>query len=130
MGLNCEIDVRCVEGKLYLGHDRPTFPITEKFLEDRQDRLWIHCKDNFALNFFVSLLEDFHFFWHQEDDYTITSKGYIWVFPGHQVLKRSIWVLPEQNLDFEGIRKDANETELSGICTDYPKTVWDLKNSN
>jgi hypothetical protein len=23
-----------------------------------------------------------HYFWHQEDDYTITSKGFIWVYPG------------------------------------------------
>ena len=23
-----------------------------------------------------------HYFWHQEDDYTITSKGIIWAYPG------------------------------------------------
>ena len=36
-----------------------------------------------------------HYFWHQEDDYTITSKGIIWAYPGKKLTNNSICVLPE-----------------------------------
>ena len=52
-----------------------------------------------------------HYFWHQEDDYTITSKGIIWTYPGKLLLKNSICVLPEL----------FNKQILNclGICSDY-----------
>ena len=36
-----------------------------------------------------------NYFWHQNDDYTITSKGYIWAYPGKKLNKNAIYVLPE-----------------------------------
>ena len=51
-----------------------------------------------------------HFFWHQ-GDYTITSKGFIWVYPGKPLLKNSTCALPEKN--------NMNYSECYGICTDY-----------
>ena len=32
----------------------------------------------------------------KEDDVTITSKGYLWTFPGKKIFKKSICVLPEK----------------------------------
>ena len=26
----------------------------------------------------------FNYFWHQNDKFTLTSKGYIWTFPGNK----------------------------------------------
>jgi hypothetical protein len=55
----------------------------------------------------------FNYFWHQKDDVTLTSKGYIWAYPGKQPLENSIAVLPELNED--------NLTLAVGVCSDYIK---------
>jgi hypothetical protein len=55
--------------------------------------------------------EDVNFFWHQEDLLTITSAGYLWVYPGNQPLENTISVLPE--LYNEDVSK------CIGICSDY-----------
>ena len=52
-----------------------------------------------------------HHFWHQEDDYTITSKGFIWTYPGKSLLTSSICVLPEKST--------YKKFECYGICSDY-----------
>ena len=58
------------------------------------------------------LLEsDIHCFWHQEDDATLTSKGYIWAYPGKQPIKNSIAVMPEIYSD--------DVSKCIGICSDY-----------
>ena len=75
--------------------------------------LWCHAKNLDALN--VMLKDNYtHCFWHQKDDYTITSKGLIWVLPGKRLIKNSIAVLPET--------VNYTPTELAecrAICTDY-----------
>ena len=52
-----------------------------------------------------------HYFWHQEDDYTITSRGFIWTYPGKKLFPNSICVLPEH-----ANYKDIN---CKGICSDF-----------
>ena len=51
-----------------------------------------------------------HYFWHDTDDYTITNKGYIWIYPNKPLLKNGICVLPEEatydNLNCKGICSD------------------------
>ena len=110
-GLDVEIDVWFINNKLYLGHDEPTYEIEENFLEN--EHLWCHAKNFDALNFMVKN-EKIHFFWHQTDEYTITSKGYIWTFPTFYLDEKSICVLPEKDPNFRMPPK------LHGICTDYP----------
>ena len=45
--------------------------------------------------FFSKFGLDFNFFWHQKDDFTITSQGFIWCFPGRVLDGKAIAVLPE-----------------------------------
>ena len=52
-----------------------------------------------------------HCCWHETDKVTITSKGFIWAFPGHQPLKNSIAVMPEIN--------NEDVSQCIGICSDY-----------
>ena len=52
-----------------------------------------------------------HYFWHQKDDITLTSKGYFWTFPGKKLTKNSICVLPEWN----SLRK----FNCAGVCSDF-----------
>ncbi|MDB2655838.1 hypothetical protein N9Y52_04930 [Candidatus Pelagibacter bacterium] len=104
--INVEIDIYFYKNQFYLGHDEPVYEINQSFLEN--DLLWCHAKNNNALEELKKTKS--HFFWHQKDDYTITSRGYIWVYPGKPLIKDSICVLPEQhNLDY---------SKCYGVCTD------------
>ena len=105
--INVEIDVRFYKNKFYLGHDEPIYEITKSFLQN--DKLWCHAKNYEALDALTKI--DCHYFWHQEDDYTITNKGFIWVYPGKPLIKNYISVLPE-NFDID-------TSNCYGVCTDY-----------
>jgi len=105
-----EVDIWMLKGSLYLGHDNPRYGVTQHWLNQRADKLWIHCKNIEAVEWF-SLIQSFNYFWHQEDTLTLTSKGYIWVYPGKQPIKNSIAVMPEIYND--------DITQCLGICSDY-----------
>ena len=74
-GYEVEIDVWFVDDSFYLGHDEPLYLVEESFLEN--DRLWCHAKNEES---FYKMLSNpkIHSFWHQTDDFTLTSKNYIW----------------------------------------------------
>ncbi len=110
MNIDVEVDV-LYNGGLYLGHDNPDYEINIGFL--KQDGLWCHAKNIEALD--IMLKNNIHCFWHQDDDYTITSKGFIWAYPGMKLTKNSVCVLPEHP-----INKEIDLKSCYGICTDYP----------
>lgn len=109
-GFEVEIDVWFVEDSFYLGHDEPLYLIEETFLEN--DKLWCHAKNEES---FYKMLSNpnIHSFWHQTDDFTLTSKGIPWVFPGKKISENSIWVLPEKT-PYKNIILNC-----LGICSDY-----------
>ncbi len=110
-GYDVEIDVWYIDGHLYLGHDKPQYGVTIRFFVKRIDRLWVHCKNLDAVEYFSELEHPIHYFWHQEDDITLTSSSYIWAYPGKQPIKGSIAVMPELN--------DDDITQCLGICSDF-----------
>ena len=106
-GFEVEVDVRFGDNKFFLGHDFNQYEINKNFLMNK--KIWCHAKTREAL---IALQEiDAHYFWHQEDDYTITSKGFIWTYPGKKLLPQSICVLPE-NANYKKIN-------CLGICSDF-----------
>jgi hypothetical protein len=107
---NVEVDVWMINGVLFLGHDKPQYKITLHWLDENIDYLWVHCKNLQAIEWF-NITNQYNYFWHQEDTVTLTSKGYIWAYPGNQPIKKSIAVLPELN--------NENVYECLGICSDY-----------
>ena len=109
-----EVDVWYLEGVLYLGHDKPQYGVDFRWFRDRLSKLWIHCKNVESILYFKECGYEFNYFWHQEDDITLTSKNFIWTFPGKKLTSRSIAVLPESVKDWE-------LTECLGICSDYIK---------
>jgi hypothetical protein len=111
LGYDVEVDIWVIEGVFYLGHDEPQYGITVDWLNKRKDRLWIHCKNIEAVEFFNLLFETYNYFWHQEDTVTLTSKNFIWAYPGKQPINRSIAVMPELLND--------NVDSCIGICSDY-----------
>jgi len=107
IGYNVEVDIWHHKNELYLGHDEPIILLPEKLLEYK-DKLWFHAKNLDALTKLKKL--DVHYFWHQNDDITITSKGYWWTYPGKKLFNNSICVLPEKfNQDI---------SSCAGCCSD------------
>ncbi len=109
LGYDVEIDLRMVEGVLFLGHDEPQYGISQNWLDQRRDRLWIHCKNIEAVEWF-SCIGAFNWFWHETDTVTLTSKGYIWAYPGKQPIENSIAVMPEIH--------DEDVSKCLGVCSD------------
>ena len=117
-GYNVEIDVWYIDNKLYLGHDNLDYQIDIEWLKRRIGKLWIHCKNLYAVEYFhnntdVMIRGYGNYFFHNTDDTTITSKGYLWVYPGKQPIKNSISVLPEIHND--------DISQCYGICSDIIK---------
>ena len=106
-GFDVEVDVRFENSKFFLGHDFSQFEVNSDFLLN--EKIWCHAKTNEALSALQKIRA--HFFWHEEDDYTITSKGYIWTYPGKKLLSKSICVLPE--------KAKYKEIKCLGICSDF-----------
>ena len=113
LGYDVEIDIWMEDwGILFLGHDEPQYAITLDWLKERSSNLWIHCKNIQAVEWFNFTL-DFNYFWHEKDTLTLTSKNYLWVYPGKQPIRESIAVMPEMYND--------DLTKCMGVCSDYIK---------
>lgn len=97
LGYDVEVDIRMVNGIFFLGHDTSEYAITEQWLRDRGDKLWIHCKNTEVIEWFSSV-GGFNYFWHQNDDYTLVSNGFVLVKPGAKLIKNSICCMPEMEL--------------------------------
>ena len=109
-GFNVEIDVWNIEGEFYLGHDEPTYQVDWKFLI--RHGFWCHAKNFEALHRMRHC--GAHCFWHQEDEYTLTSEGFIWTYPGKKIGSQSVIVCKTEK---ETI--DACKQRLYGICSDF-----------
>jgi hypothetical protein len=113
-GYDVEIDVWYIDDKIYLGHDKPQYAIPLYFLKSNKERLWCHAKNIDALKLMIE--EGIHCFWHQGDDVTITSKGYIWTHSDTDYFTdKSVacWI------DAKGDQPD----NVFGICSDYCSLV-------
>jgi hypothetical protein len=111
LGYDVEIDVWYSNG-FWLGHDHPEYLIELVFLKTNAGRLWCHAK-NLEAMVEMKKYPELNYFWHQNDDVTLTSKGDLWAYPGKQPIKNSIAVLPEIHND--------NLDMCKGICSDNIK---------
>jgi hypothetical protein len=119
-GHDCEIDVRYIDGKWMLGHDNPDFEVPFEFLE--QSGLWIHAKNLDAL--YQLSKTNLVYFWHQEDDFTLTSDKYIWTYPGKELTINSVMVVPEViDITLEITRN----VVCHGICSDYINKIKGIR---
>lgn len=100
-----EIDVWYVDD-WYLGHDEPTYLVDYGFIQ--KDGLWLHAKNLDAL--YRLNKTNLVYFWHQNDDFTLTSNGYIWTYPGKELTDNSICVIKEDIVISD---------KTYGVCSDY-----------
>jgi hypothetical protein len=109
-GFDVEIDVWMIDNEFYLGHDEPQYKVIWNWLSTRYEKLWIHCKNVEAIEWF-NMMGLFNYFWHENDTMVLTSKNYMWVHSGKQPIVGSIAVMPE--IHNESI------SECIGVCSDY-----------
>jgi hypothetical protein len=119
-GYDCEIDVRYIDGKWLLGHDNPDFEVPFEFLE--QSGLWIHAKNLAAL--YELSKTNLIYFWHQEDDFTLTSNNYIWTYPGKELTINSVMVVPES---VDSTLEITRNVACHGICSDYINKIKGIR---
>ena len=100
------------EEKLYLGHDNPQYEIKVEFLLDIKDKLFCHCKNIQALHFIITYHPEIECFFHDVEEYVLTSKNKIWTNVGNELTEKSICVMPE--------RVDQIPKNCLGVCTDFP----------
>ena len=110
-GFHVEIDVWYQNNSFWLGHDEPTYKLKDNSLL-LDEKTWAHAKNLEAAIELKAL--GAHYFWHQEDDFTLTSKGYFWTYPGKKLSENSIAVMPEIAVH------DATFGYVKGVCTDFP----------
>ena len=113
-GFDCEVDLWSEDGALFLGHDYPQYPVDLSWLSSNQRMLWIHCKNPDAVA--AMSVTALHWFFHENDTYTLTSKGYVWMFPGAPS------VGPKGVMLFFGNENPMSEIHLNSahaVCGDY-----------
>lgn len=107
-GFDVEVDIWVMDDEILLGHDKPEYLVNEDFVELISEKAWFHCKNLEALEYFAG--SRYKYFWHQSDDYTLTSNGYVWTYPGKKTIENSIIVL---------LNKEDKLPEAYGVCSDY-----------
>lgn len=121
-GYDVEIDVWIIDKKIVLGHDKPQYEYLNltKYKDNvfvdyltihyGYPSLWTHCKNFEALN---KLPQYMNKFYHDHDDFTLTSQNFIWTYPNNLPLgKKSIAVMPEKVPGWD-------LSKAYGICSDY-----------
>ena len=119
-GYDVEIDLwyNITTQTFWLGHDHPKEIITFYELAKRSQYLWVHCKDIATLHAFSTKTSGYNYFWHQHDDYALTSKHNIWSYPNQTYTSNTVIVMPELNNLSSDLLKVTN---CFGICSDYPQ---------
>ena len=113
-GYDVEVDTWVIDNVFYFGHDEPQYIISVKDFYSIIDHAWFHCKNIDALKYFISHMPTARYFWHQEDDYTLTSNNYIWTYPEKNISKQSIIVHLEKPT-----QEYLDNFNGYGICSDY-----------
>ena len=123
-GFDVEIDIRydTFDNQFYLGHDNSQYVVTAYWLAQHMQKLWIHCKNIDALHHFATKTGGYNYFWHQNDDFTLTSKNYIWTYPGKPYTSMSVIVMPEWNKNPNHL-KELKVYNCYAICSDYVENL-------
>ena len=124
-GYDVEVDLWCEGKDFFLGHDKAEYKISASWLKERKEYLWIHCKNLKALEKLTSSDLNLNFFFHDNDFFTLTSKGFIWTLPSQELSKSSICVMPEHQSKKWLSNINSISKNSFGICSDYIKIIED-----
>ena len=118
-GYDVEIDLRIIDGELWLGHDVPQYKVEHSWLQPRKEYLWIHCKDLAA----AKECWEYQAFCHSSDSYVYTSNGKIWLHDLSMEIDSDVIIplIDDSALEIDW-RKDPY-VDPYAICTDYPSLL-------
>ena len=124
LGYDVEIDVRYIDNKFWLGHDKADYVVELEWLLDRKNNLWIHCKNFLALSKLIDT--NLRIFYHQHENHTIIGNTkVIWSHDIDEANYQSIIPL----IDMESVNCFKNfKNKYYGICSDFIKQVEDKLN--
>lgn len=111
-GYDVEVDLWYEDGKFILGHDEPQYEVEVSFLHELP--LWCHAKNLWAAENLRR--EGLHYFWHDKDLMTLTSRGIPWC-------NLNVFVDGGISVKLEspsGITLRSCCSKILGVCTDYP----------
>jgi hypothetical protein len=117
-GFECEVDLWKIGGEFWLGHDVPQYKIELDFLIT--NLVWIHTKNLEALYWLLTHHTAFNYFWHQNDNFTLTSHQYIWTYPENELTDRSVMVMPEWA---DPKLSNVLNKPCYGICSDFVRLI-------
>lgn len=112
LGYDVEVDVFYEKGDFWLGHDAPRYRVNEAYLT--LPGIWCHAKSMEALERMLNNPE-IHCFWHEEDQFTLTSRNLIWTADESSANENSVLVSLDETTD--------KFTKLYGICSDNVKFI-------
>jgi len=117
-GYDVEVDLWKVGDRIYLGHDDGQYDVTYDWLRGRKYYVLYHAKNREAFDY--ALRNDFHTFWHTDEDYVITSMGHIVGYPGKiSVGHNFLLSVPERAWPLDEIKQYIT----FGLISDYVKTL-------
>lgn len=117
-GFFVEADLRFVDGKWWTGHDEPIEEVPAEMLVN-PSLLW-HAKtiETAAAIIADEFLRGFmHWFWHENDHFTMTSKGWLLSHAEHSPVPGCIQVC---------LTEDEPATGVNGICSDIAGTLRNM----
>ncbi len=109
-GFDVEVDVWKLDDGLFFGHDRPEIPVSAGIIQRLSPHAWFHAKNYLALEYMLG--EGHHVFFHDKDAYTVTSKGFVWAYPGRPLGHQGVACMPEYAPGFK-VPENAY-----GVCSD------------
>jgi hypothetical protein len=117
-GFSVEVDVwvKPKDNTVWIGHDFPKYQVDKDYIIKNQFDCIYHAKNFEALSFLNRT--ETHFFWHENDKYTMTSHGIIWMYPlSNEPYNNTdtIMAVPE----LAGFNNREDLPNIYGVCTDY-----------
>ncbi len=112
--IHCEVDCWYSDKHLYLGHDKPTYRVNIKWLLERAPMLWVHAKSLETLEFLYQYHNDINYFWHENDEFTLTSWAFIWTRSNGLFGPKSVVVMDGPSNE---------RLNCYGVCTDWVPNV-------
>lgn len=118
-GYDVEIDVRSINGELWLGHDEPQYKIDHNWIDKRRNYLWIHCKNSEA----AVECWAYHSFCHTNDPFTYTTTGKIWLHDLSMKIDNNVIIPLIGRDDIVGLTDTTFFDGAFAVCTDYPAFI-------
>jgi len=118
-GYHVEIDVRSINGELWLGHDNPQYKVTHEWITARKDYLWLHCKNVEA----AKECWEYKSFCHTSDPYSYVSNGKIWLHDLKMKIDDHVIIPLLNSFEIKELTDTCYYDNAYAVCTDYPAFV-------